>query len=87
MEEEAQPVIAFKTGKIQYYMDIIIVLDFGGQYTHLISRRIRDLNVFSKVLPAETSVEKIKAINGLKGVILSGGAASVYDKDSPKCDK
>lgn len=79
--------IAFKTGKIQYYMDIIIVLDFGGQYTHLISRRIRDLNVFSKVLPVETSVEKIKAINGLKGVILSGGAASVYDKDSPKCDK
>ncbi len=68
-------------------MDSIIVLDFGGQYTHLISRRIRDLNVFSEVLPAETSAEKIKSIQGLKGVIFSGGAASVYDEDSPKCEK
>ncbi|UCD03185.1 MAG: glutamine-hydrolyzing GMP synthase [Candidatus Aenigmatarchaeota archaeon] len=68
-------------------MDTIVVLDFGGQYTHLISRRIRDLNVFSHVMPAETSVEEVKSIKGLKGVIFSGGAASVYDKDSPKCDK
>ena len=68
-------------------MDSIVVLDFGGQYTHLISRRIRDLNVFSEVLPAETNPEDLKKIDGLKGVIFSGGAASVYDKDSPKCDE
>ncbi len=68
-------------------MDTIIVLDFGGQYTHLISRRVRDMNVFSKVLPPETTAGDIKRIDGLKGVIFSGGAASVYDKDSPKCEK
>lgn len=67
-------------------MDNIAVLDFGGQYTHLISRRIRDMNVFSQVLPAETDAKKIKDIHGLRGMILSGGAASVYDEGSPKCD-
>ena len=67
-------------------MDTIIVLDFGGQYTHLISRRVRDMNVFSRVLPAETTVDDMRKIDGLKGVIFSGGAASVYDKDSPKCE-
>src|SRR4030042_159924 len=67
-------------------MDTIIVLDFGGQYTHLISRRVRDLSVFSKVMPAETRPEEVKAVPGLKGIIFSGGAASVYDIGSPKCD-
>jgi GMP synthase (glutamine-hydrolysing) len=68
-------------------MERNIVLDFGGQCCHLISRRVRDLGVFSEVLPNDTPVQKLKQIDGLKGIILSGGAASVYDKDSPKCDK
>ncbi len=68
-------------------MDTIVVLDFGGQYAHLIARRIRDLKVFSQVLPADTSKEKLLAIKNLKGIILSGGPSSVYDSSSPKCEK
>ena len=68
-------------------MDTIIILDFGGQYCHLISRRIRDFGVFSEVLPSTTIKEELSKIKNLKGIILSGGAASVYDNDSPKCDK
>jgi GMP synthase (glutamine-hydrolysing) len=67
-------------------MDRIIVLDFGGQYCHLISRRIRELGVYCEVLPAETKASELARMEGLKGVILSGGAASVYDKTSPKGD-
>ncbi len=68
-------------------MDRIIVLDFGGQYCHLISRRIRDIGVYSEVLPTSTPIDDIGRIEDLKGVILSGGAASVYDSSSPKYDK
>ncbi|MFA5076412.1 MAG: glutamine-hydrolyzing GMP synthase [Patescibacteria group bacterium] len=65
-------------------MDKIIVLDFGGQYCHLISRRIRDLGVFSEVLPARTTASELEKISGLKGIIFSGGGLSVFDKTSPK---
>lgn len=68
-------------------MDKIIVLDFGGQYCHLISRRIRDFNVYSEVLPSNITKEEVSNIKNLKGIVLSGGAASVYKKDSPKLDK
>ena len=68
-------------------MDTIIILDFGGQYCHLISRRIRDFGVYAEVLPSSTKIEELKNTPNIKGVILSGGAASVYDKDSPKVDK
>lgn len=68
-------------------MDRVVVLDFGGQYCHLISRRIRDLGVYSEVMPAFTTKETLEKIPDLKGIILSGGAASVYDKNSPKCEK
>ena len=70
-----------------FFMDRIIVLDFGGQYCHLISRRIRDTGVYSEVLPNDVPVSKLRRIKGLKGIILSGGAASVYDKHAPMCDK
>lgn len=63
------------------------MLDFGGQYCHLISRRIRDFGVYSEVLQSATSKEELLKIHNLKGIILSGGAASVYDSNSPKCDK
>jgi GMP synthase (glutamine-hydrolysing) len=65
-------------------MEKIAVLDFGGQYCHLISRRIRELGVYSEVMASDTSAAMLKSVEGLRGVILSGGAASVYDKDSPE---
>lgn len=66
-------------------MDIIIVLDFGGQYTHLITRRIRDLGVYSEILPFDVDLEKVKKINP-KAIILSGGPGSVYEQDDPKLE-
>lgn len=68
-------------------MDKIVILDFGGQYCHLISRRIRDLGVYAEVLPSNISAEKLKNTKEIKGIIFSGGAASVYGKLSPKYDK
>lgn len=68
-------------------MDTIAVLDFGGQYSHLIARRIRENNVYSSIFEPSVSPTDLKKIPGLKGIILSGGAASVYDHDSPKCSK
>jgi GMP synthase (glutamine-hydrolysing) len=63
----------------------IVILDFGSQYTQLIARRIRELNVFSVVLPCTAAVEEIRALKPL-GVILSGGPSSVYDADAPAAD-
>src|SRR5260221_14530956 len=63
----------------------IVVLDFGGQYTQLIARRVREQQVFSAVLPCTSSVEEIRKLEPA-GIILSGGASSVYDKDAPVCD-
>lgn len=67
-------------------MDKIIVLDFGGQYNQLIARRIRELHVYSEVLPFNTDLEKLKDKN-VKGIILTGGPNSVYLPSSPKIDK
>ncbi|KKN22372.1 hypothetical protein LCGC14_0915890 [marine sediment metagenome] len=64
-------------------MDIIIVLDFGGQYCHLIARRIRDLGTYSEILPYDVDVEVLKAKEP-KGIILSGGPSSVYEDNSPQ---
>jgi GMP synthase (glutamine-hydrolysing) len=63
--------------------DTIIVLDFGGQYTHLISRRIRELGVYSEIYPYDVSIEELEKIPKLKGVIFSGGPSSVYSEGSP----
>lgn len=64
-------------------MDKIAVLDFGGQYAHLIANRIRKMNVYSEILEAETPASKLR---GFKGIILSGGPQSVYDEGALKCD-
>ena len=63
----------------------IVILDFGGQYTQLIARRVRECKVYSEVLPYHAPVEQIRAI-GPKGIILSGGPASVLEADAPRCD-
>ena len=61
--------------------DKIIVLDFGGQYAHLLCRRVRELNVYSQILPPTAATHELK---NAKGIILSGGPASVYERDAPK---
>ncbi len=63
----------------------IVVLDFGAQYSQLIARRIRELNVFSVVLPCTAPLEEIRSYSPV-GIILSGGPSSVYDKDAPVAD-
>ena len=63
----------------------IVVLDFGGQYTQLIARRIREQQVFSAILPCTASVEQIQKYEPA-GVVLSGGPNSVYDAGAPPCD-
>jgi len=63
----------------------IVVLDFGAQYSQLIARRIRELNVFSAVLPCNATLEEIGSYCPV-GIILSGGPSSVYDQDAPVAD-
>ena len=64
--------------------ELILILDFGGQYNQLIARRVRECNVYSEVVPFDISIEKIKEKNP-KGIIFTGGPASVYGEDSPRC--
>ena len=63
----------------------VIILDFGGQYTQLIARRVRENHVYSEVLPWSVPADEIRRRKPV-GVILSGGPASVCDPDAPKCD-
>jgi GMP synthase (glutamine-hydrolysing) len=64
---------------------MIVILDFGSQYSELIARRIRETEVYSEVISYRTSAEKLATLNP-KGIILSGGPNSVYDERSPQCD-
>lgn len=66
--------------------ELILILDFGGQYNQLIARRVRECNVYSEVVPFDISLEKIKEKNP-KGIIFTGGPASVFGEDSPSCSK
>jgi GMP synthase (glutamine-hydrolysing) len=63
--------------------DSVIILDFGSQYTQLIARRIRESNVYCEILPYNAPLDVVRA-HGPKGIILSGGPASVYDEDAPR---
>ncbi|MFQ4144149.1 glutamine-hydrolyzing GMP synthase [Chlorogloeopsis sp. ULAP02] len=69
----------------QINRQMIVILDFGSQYSELIARRIRETQVYSEVLSYRTTAEQLRQLN-LKGIILSGGPNSVYDKGAPKCD-
>jgi GMP synthase (glutamine-hydrolysing) len=69
--------------------DTILVLDFGGQYCHLIARRVRENSVYSEILPHDVKMEEIERLGEkfhVKGLILSGGPASVFEADAPKPD-
>ena len=63
----------------------IAVLDFGSQYTQVIARRVRECNVYSKIFPCRVSAETLRG-EGVAGLILSGGPASVLREDSPQPD-
>jgi GMP synthase (glutamine-hydrolysing) len=62
---------------------VIVILDFGSQFTRLIARRFRELHAFSVILPGNASLEEIEKLQP-KGIVLSGGPASVYDTNAPK---
>ncbi|MEO2506652.1 glutamine-hydrolyzing GMP synthase [Clostridium paraputrificum] len=66
--------------------ELVLVIDFGGQYNQLIARRVRECNVYCEVHPHNLSIDKIKEMNP-KGIIFTGGPNSVYGEDSPLCDK
>jgi len=65
--------------------DTVVILDFGSQFAQLIARRVRELNVYSELLPHDTPMAELER-RGAKAVILSGGPSSVYDTDAPRAD-
>jgi GMP synthase (glutamine-hydrolysing) len=72
---------------MQNKYDTILVLDFGGQYCHLIGRRIREQGVYSEIVPQEITPDEITKLNekfNVKGLILSGGPSSVYEPNAPR---
>jgi GMP synthase (glutamine-hydrolysing) len=74
---------------MQNKIDTILVLDFGGQYCHLISRKIREQNVYSEIVPHDITPEEIKTLEekfNVKGLILSGGSSSACKQNTPKLD-
>lgn len=66
--------------------EMIIVMDFGGQYNQLIARRVRECNVYCEVYPHTLSLDQIREMNP-KGIIFTGGPNSVYKEESPRCPK
>ncbi|MFN3534480.1 MAG: glutamine-hydrolyzing GMP synthase [Desulfatiglandales bacterium] len=66
--------------------DLVLILDFGSQYTQLIARRVREAEVYSEIHPFHIPLEEIKRLNP-KAIILSGGPSSVYEKDAPSVDR
>nr|MCU0364474.1 glutamine-hydrolyzing GMP synthase [Ignavibacteriaceae bacterium] len=65
--------------------DLILIIDFGSQYTQLIARRVREVKVYSEIHPHTISLEAVKELNP-RGIILSGGPMSVYDESAPDID-
>ena len=66
--------------------EVVLVMDYGGQYAQLISRRIRECGVYCEIVPFNTSLDKIRAM-APKGIVFSGGPCSVYAENGPRCDK
>ena len=66
--------------------DLVLVIDFGGQYNQLIARRVRECGIYCEIIPYTYTLEKIKEKNP-KGIIFTGGPNSVYGENAPKLDK
>jgi len=64
---------------------MILIIDFGSQYNQLIARRVREHRIYCRIEPPRISVDEIKAL-APEGIILSGGPASIYEKNSPRVD-
>jgi len=80
-------VVPLKTSKIVSSIpERVLILDFGSQYTQVIARRIREAKVFSEIVPHTISAKKVLELRP-KGIVLSGGPASVYGKNAPKMDR
>lgn len=71
---------------MQLKKEMVIVLDFGGQYNQLIARRVRECNVYCEVHPYNLGLDKIKELNP-KGIIFTGGPNSVYGEEAVRCEK
>nr|WP_290221633.1 glutamine-hydrolyzing GMP synthase [Trichocoleus desertorum] len=84
MTLQTEPVIQAEDLR-QLDRQIIVILDFGSQYSELIARRIRETQVYSEVISYRTTAEQLRQLNP-KGIILSGGPSSVYDQGAPQCD-
>jgi GMP synthase (glutamine-hydrolysing) len=69
----------------QALFDKILILDFGSQYTQLIARRVRECQIYSEIHPYDIPLSRVKSLLP-RGIILSGGPASVYEKNAPLCD-
>ena len=65
---------------------MILIVDFGSQYNQLIARRVRECNVYSQIVPNDVGLDSIIDLKP-EGIILSGGPASIYEKESPTIDK
>ncbi|MBW1996084.1 MAG: GMP synthase (glutamine-hydrolyzing), partial [Deltaproteobacteria bacterium] len=65
---------------------MILIIDFGSQFNQLIARRVRECQVFCQIEPPDISIDYIQKLNP-EGIILSGGPASIYEKQSPRVDK
>jgi GMP synthase (glutamine-hydrolysing) len=79
------PALVEPTTKNALQQQIILILDFGSQYSELIARRIRETQVYSEVISYRTTAEQLRLLNP-QGIILSGGPNSVYDTGAPQCD-
>ncbi len=66
--------------------ELVLILDFGGQYNQLIARRVRETNIYCEVVPYDISLDEVRAKDP-KGIIFTGGPASVFEEGSPKCDE
>lgn len=66
--------------------ELVLILDFGGQYTQLIARRVRECSVYSEIVPFDTPIEELRA-RAPRAIVLSGGPASVYEPGAPQSDK
>ncbi len=82
---DVKPTLPTKSIDNKLNRQIIVILDFGSQYSELIARRIRETSVYSEVLSYRTTAEQLQDLNP-KGIILSGGPSSVYDDYAPQCD-
>jgi GMP synthase (glutamine-hydrolysing) len=69
-----------------YHKELILILDFGSQYTQLIARKVRELGVYCEIYPYNISIDAIRSMNP-KGIILSGGPASINEENAPSCEK